>query len=88
MSGFSIHRKVIERVTLTGRGDEARKAMFDYCQRNGLHITQSGCHVINALHVDADRPKIIAEREMELLIEPLIVDQRRTTEYGTVGCEE
>ncbi len=90
MSGFSIHRKYVERVTLTGSGNGACKAIFAYCQRNNFHVIQSGFYGIKAKYadIDTDGLRIVAEREMELLIEPLIVDQRRTTEYGTIGCEE
>lgn len=90
MKKFSIHRKHIERVTLTGKGDEARKAMFDYCQHNGFDMLYAGCHIIDAMHTDMSRPKVVADREQIVRHDQPASKQppKRRSRFGTIGCEE
>lgn len=54
---------LIERLTVTGKYDEAERAV-NWCYDNGYRIIRNGPVRISAVEVDVERFKIVAEREV------------------------
>ena len=58
-----IHRRIIERIVITGPQDES-VAAFEYCINNGFRIIRSGPRQTSKNNYDPEQFEIIAEREM------------------------
>ena len=59
---MNIHRKLIERIVLTGPQAEVDMA-FAYCGKHGFWVTHSGPMPKDRTRLDVTRFRIIAERE-------------------------
>lgn len=64
---MNIKHKTIDRVTITGPMAESGLA-FDYCVRNGYHITRSGPLKLSISKVDPTRFKLVAEKVVDLSV--------------------
>ena len=62
---MNIYRKKFERITITGPNSERDEA-FQYAERNGFRIVQSGAKRISIGRVDSSKFKLICEREIKV----------------------
>jgi len=59
---MNIHKKIIERVIITGKQEDGSKA-FAYCMNNGYRIVRSGPMQVSFAKYDTSKFKIVAERQ-------------------------
>jgi len=61
-----IHKKIIERVTITGKMEDEVDKAFDYCYSNQYRVISQGPRMISELRCNVNEFIVVAEREKEV----------------------